>query len=133
MKRLATSQSGEKFLLLIDRQEYWRQHSAATLKAAGFQVEVLDSYEYSERPTQQKPDLAILGCAIVGKDEQKLIAHLLDLKVHLLVLCTSMSSRVMRTLFLAGADDVAEKPYNPDHLLNAVTHAFKSISSQPDN
>jgi DNA-binding NtrC family response regulator len=122
--------SKEKRILIIDRQEYWRQDSAQALKAAGFTVRTLDNYDYlpSMDPKGEKPDLIILGCAGIGIEEQKLVAELLENKQNLVVLCTSLSSQVMRTLFLAGANDVADKPYDPARLVNVVEQALASLS-----
>jgi len=127
MGQAAKNAGGRRRILLIDCQEYWRERSAAALRDAGFEVEVLSHYDYTPREGSE-PDLVILGCAAIGENEQHLIGHLLAAKLHLLVLCTSLPWRVMRALFLAGADDVAEKPYNPSNLLSAVEHAFKSIT-----
>lgn len=127
MREIATRDGRKKRILLIDHQEYWRKRSAAALEEAGFVVDTLSHYDYSPRD-EERPDLVVLGCTAINPDEQKLIGHLLALKLHLLVLCTSLPWRVMRALFIAGADDVAEKPYNPSHLLSAVDHALRSIA-----
>jgi DNA-binding response OmpR family regulator len=128
MEQTGKDAGAAKRILLVDCQQYWRERSKQALEEAGFEVEVLSHYDYTPREGGAPPDLVILGCASIGENEQRLIGHLLANKLHLLVLCTSLPWRVMRALFLAGADDVAEKPYDPSHLLSAVQHAFKSIT-----
>jgi DNA-binding NtrC family response regulator len=116
----------KKRLLIIDKQEYWRELSEKALRLAGFTVEVRDSYEWGA-PGEQF-DLIILGCAEIKRDEQKLIARILESGQHLLVLCTSLPWVVMRSLFLAGADDVASKPYDPERLTDIVQQALVTIT-----
>ena len=38
------------------------------------------------------------------------------------------ADEAVRTLFLVGADDVADKPYNPDRLISIVTEMFESFA-----
>ena len=76
---------------------------------------------------QQKPDLIILGCVEVGKEEQVLIEHFLAAGYHLLVVSTFLSRQVMRALFLQGVSDVANKPYNAKNLVVMVQITLQSI------
>lgn len=120
-----------KRIVVIDCQAHWRQLSIEALKAEGFKVDVLDNYDFPPVPflsEEEKPDLVILGCASIKPEELELIKRILDQKLHLLVLSTSLPWQVMRHLFLAGADDVTDKPYNPEHLVNIVTELFKGLS-----
>lgn len=127
------SPSGQKQIVLIDSQEYWRNLATRALEAAGYDVYATGSYAYplpanvhSERPI----DLIILGCASIGPAEQQVIERVLQHKHHLLVLSTALSWHVMRSLFLAGVDDAADKPYDPQHLVDTVEQVFKSIASR---
>lgn len=121
----------KKRLLIIDKQEYWRVLSEKSLRGAGFTVEVQDSYNWvapDEDAADKQFDLIILGCAQIKRDEQKLISRILKSGQHLLVLCTSLPWMVMRSLFLAGADDVASKPYDPERLTDIVQQALVTIT-----
>ena len=117
-----------KRVVVIDCQDHWRELSIGALRAEGFTVEVLDNYDFPPVPPGEEPDLVILGCARIRPEELELIKRILDQKLHLLVLSTSLPWQVMRHLFLAGADDVTDKPYNPEHLVNIVTEVFKGLS-----
>jgi DNA-binding NtrC family response regulator len=124
-----------KYVLVIDRQEYWRELSAQALEASGFLVRTLATYDYPPQGDafpKRAPDLVILGCASIGAEEQQLIARVLEQKDHLLVFCVSLPMPVMRSLFLKGADDVDDKPYNPTQLVNSVEQALEAISSRSD-
>ncbi len=78
-------------------------------------------------PLQRRPDLTIVGCTQVGPEEQTLIEHLLTAQHHLLVVCTFLPRQVMRSLFLQGVDDVADKPYTSNNLVAIVQDALQSI------
>jgi DNA-binding NtrC family response regulator len=120
-----------KQILIIDSQDYWRRLSARALEEAGFRVSTLDHYNYPPTTNQtqaEKPDLVILGCANIEPKELKLIERLLLDKYHLLVLCTSLPRQVMRSLFVKGADDVAEKPYDSTDLVDTVNQVFEAIA-----
>lgn len=120
-----------KRILLIDKQSSWRERSAQALMRAGFVVDVLDVYSLSWETSRAevKPDLVVLGCASVGPEEQELIGQVLLQKMHLLVLSTSMPWHVMRALFRNGASDAADKPYDPQLLVETVNEAIESITN----
>ena len=110
-------------ILLIDKQEYWRTKSARTLRDIGFDVAEIDDYEEAWRATENlhlSPDLIILGCATIGAEEKNLIQRLLEDKHRVLIFSTSLPWRVMRSLFLLGAEDVADKTYDARHLIVTV-------------
>jgi DNA-binding NtrC family response regulator len=124
-----TTSPERKWILIIDRQDYWRELSVRAFREIGHSIRALDNYEYPPRDghfRDEVPDLVILGCASIGPEEQELIGHILEHKHHLLVLCTSLPWRVMRALFIAGADDVADKPYDPARLINIVEPMLES-------
>jgi DNA-binding response OmpR family regulator len=77
--------------------------------------------------SQPKPDLIILGCVQVGKEEQVLIERFLAAGYHLLVVSTFLSRQEMRALFLEGVSDVANKPYNANNLVVMVKVTLQSI------
>lgn len=110
-------------LLVIDKQDYWRNLSAATLAAAGYRVATLADYDYhtySADAAHAHPDLVILGCAAIGPEEKDLISDVLEHKHRLVVMSTALPWRLMRSLFLLGATDVADKSYDPDALVQTV-------------
>jgi DNA-binding response OmpR family regulator len=126
-------QTNHAHLLIIDRQDYWRDFSRYTLEAAGYTVGVLNTYEtFSTMWVVQgrTPDLIILGCMQIGKEEEQFIQELIAHNYHLLVLCTSLAWEVMRTLFRAGVDDATDKPYDPERLVAIVKETIQSISPQ---
>jgi DNA-binding response OmpR family regulator len=122
-----------KRILIIDRQKGWRDEAALLLSGRGFSVGVLDHYDYSPAAALiagRPPDLVILGCPGVGRGERELIHKVFEHKQHLLVLSTSLRWSDMRALFLAGADDVMDKPYESARLMDVVQQAFNNISSR---
>ena len=117
-------------ITVIDRQEYWRLLSVRTLEEAGYVVTPLDTYDYDfgvSSGAYDQVDLVILGCATIGPEEHDLIGHILDHKHQLVVLSTSIPSRVMRSVFLLGAKDVADKSYNPEALVLTVETVLKDV------
>jgi DNA-binding response OmpR family regulator len=117
-----------KRVLVVDRQAYWRGLSAAALKDRGFDVKALSAYDYSPETAYfdgKPPDLVVLGCASIKREERDFIEAVLTDGPHLLVFSASLPWRDARSVFLAGADDVADKPYDLDQLINTVTEVFK--------
>lgn len=122
--------SNPKHILLIDCQNYWRERSAQALQDAGFSVQTVNTYQVTviDKLIGQKiPDLIILGCADIGSDELEVISHILQQQKHrLLVLSNSLPWQTMRALFLAGANDVVDKTYDPNRLVDIVKQVFVS-------
>jgi DNA-binding response OmpR family regulator len=117
-----------KRVLVVDRQEYWRGRSTEALKERGFIVKPLSTYDYSPETAYfdgEPPDLVVLGCASIKREERDFIHSVLADGPHLLVFCASLPWRDARSVFLAGADDVTDKPYDLDRLLNTVDDVFK--------
>jgi DNA-binding response OmpR family regulator len=121
---------GRKRILLIDPQDFWRVSAARALEAAGFSV--CQASEYSPSSGQRKgpPDLVVLGCANVGAREQRWIQGIVTKHWPLLVLSASLPWEVMRSVFVAGADDVTEKPYDPEHLVTIIDETLKTIADR---
>ena len=123
------SEGNKKRILLIDQQSYWREISTKALTERGFNVSTLDTYDYApfwKGMEGDKPDLVVLGCARIRPQEEQVITNVLTDKRRLLVLCTSLSWRMMRHLFLQGVDDIVDKPYNPRQLVQIVSDAFEN-------
>jgi DNA-binding response OmpR family regulator len=118
-------------ILVIDLQPYWRQLSTLALREAGFFVKDCEDY-HSALPQKDDIDLFILSCAKVGPDEQRLITLLLQEKYHLLVLSAYLPQSVMRSLYLQGVDDIADKPYDPVILVNLVQQVLDKIAPSED-
>lgn len=117
----------EKRILIIDTQRYWRELATSVLRDQGFRV--CDLATYSSFPDAQcfqgeKPDLVVLGCATVGPGEKDLIARIQHQHYTLLVLCTILSSELIRSLFLQKVDDIAEKSYHPGQLIQTLRRAI---------
>lgn len=120
-------------ILVIDRQDEWRTLFVEMLETAGFLVSTLDHYDYppsADVPSNEKPDLIILGCGVIGPVEFQLIERVFAAKLHLIVLSTAVPWQDMRRLFLAGADDVTDKPYTQTHLVNIVEEVLQNIRSK---
>ena len=118
-----------KHILIVDRQAYWRGLSSRVLEEKGFDVRVLSTYDYRPETAyfnHQPPDLVILGCASVKWEEREFVERVLADGPHLLVLSASLPWRDARSVFLAGADDVTDKPYDADQLVSAVEHVLKT-------
>lgn len=127
------SSSQRKRIVVIDRQKHWRKLSVQALTEAGFSVHAVDSYEYPPPNSHFQngtPDLVVLGCARIGMEEQAFISRILEQKQPLLVLSTALSWKVMRALFLVGASDVEDKPYDPGRLIEVVQEALASTASR---
>ena len=126
---MTESKPGMKRVLVVDRQEYWRGLSAEALTGKGFAVKVLDRYEYSPDVAYfegKPPDLVVLGCASIKREEREFIEAVLADGPRLLVFCASLPWPDARSVFLAGADDVTEKPYNPERVVSTVEEVFES-------
>jgi DNA-binding response OmpR family regulator len=116
-----------KRILLIDQQSSWREAAGNVLAGRKFLVRTSDAYTYSEPRcyVEGRPaDVVILGCASIKREEKRLIHDILAHKRHLLILCAAMLGQETRPLFLAGADDVTDKPYSPGTLLHIVDELF---------
>ncbi len=127
-----TASDGRPSVFLIDQQATWRNRSANALEAHGYAVRVLGSYEYplpDANGIMQQPDLVVLGCATIGPEEQQLIERVVENQHPLVVLCSLLSSQLMRMLFLAGAKDVAVKPHDETDLLAIVSEATMALAS----
>jgi DNA-binding response OmpR family regulator len=122
-----------KRILVIDRQKDWRISTADFLRGLGFLVKESESYEYTSAMAQiedQAADLIILGCAVVKKEEQELIGKILNDRHHLLVFSASLPWADMRSVFLAGADDVTNKTYDHSRLRKAVTDVLANLAAR---
>jgi len=119
-------------ILLIERQLHWREAFARALQSAGFTVCTLDTYTYLpllDCLKGEDPDLVVLGCVSIRSEEQQLIAQILTRKHHLVVLCVSLPWQVMRSLFLQGVDDIADKPSNPADVVHFVNQALEATET----
>ena len=118
-------------ILIVDRQDSWRGSSATALSQAGYEVYVLDNYEYPPVGVyfdNGPPDLIILGCASIKREERKFIKTVLADGKNLLVLSASLPWSEMRSLFLQGASDVTDKTYDPENLVNIVKESLDNLS-----
>jgi DNA-binding response OmpR family regulator len=121
-----------KRVLIIDRQSFWRDKAALALGSQGYEVQILDTYNYEPGLAYfagGPPDLVILGCSRLQHDERELINNVLADHRHLVVFCSSLPWGDMRTLFMAGADDVVDKPYDSARVVSIVEEAFANMGS----
>ncbi len=127
-----SASSWAKRLLVIDRDSTWRSEMAAALKDIAPIVIDSDEYAYDcnsiDKQTCEPFDLVVLGCAKVSHDEWRLIQSIINCKQHLLVLSSWLTRDMMRELFRAGVDDVAEKPYTQPSMLETVEEAISNIA-----
>lgn len=130
MSKEAISRQRSSSLLIIDHQTYWSTFAANILQIAGYHVHTLESYEdvLPELEKGQTFNLVILGCADVGVPERRLITRLLGQDLHLIVLANTLTSAMIRALFLQGVDDAVEKTYDGAHLLSYVDQAIERIA-----
>jgi len=124
----------ETKIVVIDHQAYWLGLSATALTDEGFSIYVHSRYDYPppEIADGEKPDLVILGCPAIREEEQKLIESVLAQDHHLLVLCTSLSMRTMRSLFLGGASDVADKTFDPNRLVAVIKETLRRVKPETE-
>lgn len=123
---MKTSLEGKR-ILLIDHQSSWREAAGNALSKRKFLVKTSNAYTYSEPKCYVQggpPDVVILGCATVKREERRLIEGIVAHNRHLVILCAALPREDIRQLFLAGADDVSDKPYSPGNLLNVVGEAL---------
>jgi DNA-binding response OmpR family regulator len=120
-------------IFVIDKNEEWADLVVPALEESGFSVSDFNDYEETVIKSsilEERPDLVVLGCVKISNNEYNLIDFLLEEKLHLLVLCTTLPQKVMRTVFLAGADDVTEKPFDPNRTVKTVNEVLKNISNR---
>jgi DNA-binding response OmpR family regulator len=125
-----------KRVLIIDRQSFWRERARKALIGTGYNVEVLDNYEYEPNHSyfrEGPPELIILSCPKLKHDERELIDKVLADRRHLVVFCSSLPWGDMRTLFMAGADDVVDKPYDSARVVTIIEEAFANMSAGNDS
>lgn len=123
----------KRLIFIFDKHKPWREFSRQVLKTAGFIVKEFSSYEKFRIVQPNVPDLVIVGFAKATSTEIELIKKVRRSNVPLLALSSFLSGNEMRILFLAGADDVAEKPFNQQSLVNAVSESFNNISIKDEN
>jgi DNA-binding response OmpR family regulator len=114
---------------LIDLQPSWREAAAEILAQSGFLVKTLDHYAYSEPECNIEgapPDIVILGCATIKREEKQLMHDILKYERQLLVLCAALPWADTRQVFLAGATDVTDKPYSSRNLLEIVSDVLSA-------
>jgi len=118
-------------ILVLDKQPYWREFTATALQVAGYVVSTLSLYEEALLPRQegqaQEMFLVLLGCSKIEQRERLLIACLLAHGQHVIVFVSSLSTQVMRVLFIRGIEDVLYKTYDPEGLISVVEQMLEHI------
>jgi DNA-binding NtrC family response regulator len=116
---------------VVDRLDYWRAFAAEALRQAGFFVEAYSRYEElpSHNHTEKRhPDLVVLGCSHSRAEERQLVERLVQWGWPVLILSSTLSCEDFRSLFLAGASDVSQRPDSPDLLLSLVRSDLADLS-----
>lgn len=124
------SETKLKRVLIIDRLPFWRDNVAFALEKQGYEVQVSDSYDYELEASDSydASNLIILGCPRLGRAERDLINRILASHRQLVVFCSSLPWGDMRTLFIAGAADVADKPYDAAQVVTVVQEVFTNMA-----
>ncbi len=121
-------------ILILDSQPYWREFAATTLQAAGYTVSTLSFYEEAlplwHEGQEQDVSLVLLGCSKIERKERLLIARLLARGQHVIVFVSSLSTQVMRALFIRGVEDALDKTYDPEDLVSVVEQALERIETR---
>ena len=124
--------SKTKQVLIIDKQSFWRDKARKALIGKGYRVQTCNNYDYDPSHgyfPEGPPDLVILGCPNLKYEERALIDKVLADHRHLVVFCSSLPWGDMRTLFMAGADDVVDKPYDSARVVTIVEEAFANMGN----
>ena len=128
-----SSEPEVKRVLVIDKQGEWRISTAQSLRELGFLVKEAETYTYTPEMGEiegQGADLVLIGCPSIGRAERELLARILKDGRHVLIFSASLPWADMRSVFLAGVDDVTNKTYDQNRLLQAVTDVFANIASR---
>ena len=119
-------------IVVIDHQPYWREFATATLQAAGYAVSSYACYDEVLPPQQdeQEISLVLLGCSRLECEERLLITRLLARGQHVIVFVSSLSTQVMRVLFIRGVEDAVDRTYDPEELVDVVAQALERIAER---
>jgi DNA-binding response OmpR family regulator len=117
----------QQSILVIDRQEYWRDLAAAALRSAGYAV--TSSAMYAQA-LQQDYTLVLLGCASVDVDEHLFIARLLACRQQPVVLAAYLPAHSLRALFIEGVADAGDKTYDPVELVAIVGQTLQRLCAR---
>jgi hypothetical protein len=99
--------------------------------AAGADVRGFDDYSSLrdwDAAAHRDLGLVVFGCARIGQEETEIIDRILSDRHPLLVLSVSLPWGVMRSLFLSGVNDVVEKTFDPDRLVEIVLEAIRNTT-----
>lgn len=119
-------------IMVIDRQPYWREFATAALQAAGYAVSACSLYDEALPPQREEQEisLALLGCSRLECEERLLITRLLARGQHVIVFVSSLSTQVMRVLFIRGVEDAVDRTYDPEELVDVVAQALERIDER---
>jgi DNA-binding response OmpR family regulator len=116
-------------VVLIERQDFWRQRCASALEDGGYSVLQFATYDLAGRlPSRDTTDLVVLGCACVGAAEVRLIGELCQAREPVLLVCTLAEPQGVHAGLSAGAGDVVERPYEAAAMVETVDRAMAEIS-----
>lgn len=124
-----------RLIWLVDRRDYWRERYARALGDAGYRVKSWERYRLPGKGLAhlaEEPTLVVLACTEVGDPEWDLVTEMVSRRHRLVVLASSLSAPVMRSLFRAGAEDVAETPASGGELVELVADRL-GTDPEPDS
>ena len=111
------------YIHIIDKQGRWRKLAAMALERAGYRVAHFATYEDVVATNGSRPNLVVLGCARLGRNEAVLVRKLIALEQPLLVLCARLSFDEARSLLAKGVA-VADKHHQPALIVETVENAL---------
>lgn len=114
---------GNKHILVIDRLGAGESDFAQGLKDAGYAVTTLTGDSPSLAQIGKVPDLVILACASINREERDLIQEMLAAKLNVLTLCSSAPWNGARALSITGVNRMDESSDIPQ-LVAVVDQMF---------
>ncbi|CAN5341826.1 hypothetical protein BH10BAC1_BH10BAC1_12040 [soil metagenome] len=120
----------EKEFFIVDTSGFWSDFSYCSLTSTGCKIKKYTSYKYLKvtlNKFKEKPDLIIIGCSKPNIEEIELVEFLHHNNFRQIVLCSFLSWDEMRELFLAGADDVTEKPFDSEELIETIKESLNNM------
>jgi DNA-binding NtrC family response regulator len=112
---------------VVDRLDHLRDPLIRALNQRGFAVHSYNDYNELFIPTDpDQPDLILLSCLRSKDEEIRLVRHLAQQGLQVLVLASSISLAEMRSSLLSGALDITERPSTRTALLSLVESTLSS-------
>lgn len=128
---MAEQRKAPRLIIIIDKRSSWQGLPNEDLYSKGYTVQHVQNYdEVSQTMKACKPDLVIFGCSTVSQTELNVIETIVQLKHPLIVTCTTLPRDMMREIFLKGAEEVVDQPYDFEEFIKIVEAVLRSIESR---